>query len=138
MDTTFPQWQLANELNREIGISPSECEYLLLLVRTKEFKVIADIKQTLRITRQPLVWFVRKFQKHKVRVEYVTVFTQKEIEKLGPIATTVSQGIVKKLLGRHYANQPICVCHNQFFKEIQPGQTYQAISPQTLTQLLLE
>lgn len=138
MDGNYPQWQEAKRLNRETGVDPKECRYLLLLFKTKGFQVFTDIGQTLRITRQPKVWFVRKFRKHKVCVEYVTFFNQKEIKSLGPVGTIASQGIVKRLLPRNYSNQTVFVCPSRLFKEIQPGPTYQAISTETFTRLLLE
>ena len=99
---SFPQWDLARRLNLQTNVSPDECRYVVLLTETYSFRVEKDLKKTLKINKKPLVWFVKTFREHRVRVEYTTCFTQSELNVLGPIASQQSHGIVRRLFQKQY------------------------------------
>lgn len=112
MDQTFVQWKEARQLNEIIGIDA--CQWVVLLPYTQHFNVEKDLKKTLGITKQPLVWFVQQFKKYKVRVEYATVFTDKELETFGPVGISTSQGMVAVLLQKFYPPETIVVCPKRY------------------------
>ncbi|GFY55247.1 uncharacterized protein TNIN_321921 [Trichonephila inaurata madagascariensis] len=96
MPYDFPQWESARRLNEQIKVAPHTCQYVLLLHKTNCFNIEKDLRKLLKINHKPLVWFINTFQKHRVRVEYVVLFTQKELSVFGPIATQQTHGILSK------------------------------------------
>lgn len=102
LDCSMRQWESADRLNDRTKVTPDVCQYVVLLNQTYNFNVEKDLKQTLKINKKPLVWFVHAFQRCRVSVEYTTLFTQKELQTFGPIATEQSNGIVVRLFQKKY------------------------------------
>lgn len=96
------QWELARRLNQRTGVTPAACQYVVLINQTYSFQIENDLKKTLRINKKPLNWFIRKFQQYRVRVEFTTLFTKKELDRFGPIAIQQSHGIVTRLFNQRY------------------------------------
>lgn len=126
MDLPFPQWKAAHRFNTLIA--PPAHHYVLLLTRTRAFDLNRDLKQSLSVTKKPLIWFVRKFRKYGVQVEYGTVFTQRDLRHFGPVATTVSHGIVRTYLGARYSRSVVFVCPPGLAKQL----PFEIITPDTL------
>ncbi|GFT05740.1 uncharacterized protein TNCV_2711061 [Trichonephila clavipes] len=96
MPYAFPQWESARRLNEQIKVTPHTCQYVLLLPQTNCFDIEKDLRKLLKINHKPLVWFINTFQKHQVQVEYGVLFTQRELNVFGPIATQQTHGILSK------------------------------------------
>ncbi|GFQ83349.1 uncharacterized protein TNCT_423371 [Trichonephila clavata] len=110
MPYAFPQWESARRLNEQIKVTPHTCQYVLLLNQTNCFDIEKDLRKILKINHKPLVWFINTFQKHRVRVEYAVLFTQRELSVFGPIAHQQTHGILSKRFETIYGEcQPIFV-----------------------------
>ncbi|GFR04729.1 uncharacterized protein TNCT_37841 [Trichonephila clavata] len=110
MPYAFPQWESARRLNEQIKVTPYTCQYVLLLNQTNCFDIEKDLRKCLKINHKPLVWFINTFQKHRVRVEYAVLFTQRELSVFGPIAHQQTHGILSKRFENIYGKcKPIFV-----------------------------
>lgn len=101
----FPQWNQAIQFNQIV--KPNPIQSVLLLHRTRNFNVIQDLSTTLRITKRPQDWFIRRFKDLGVVVEYATVFTIAEIQKLGPISSNVSDKICEIRISNLYPDRSL-------------------------------
>lgn len=129
-DPIFPQWKSAKKLN-DIVKAPVH-HYVVLLPNTDTFKVDRDLRNFLNITKKPLKWFSEKFQKHGVQVEYGTLFPQRDLRLLGPLANSVSNGIVRHYLQSRYSNSVVFVCAASFTKNL----SFQTITPEKFVLLI--
>lgn len=127
----FAQWKSIENLNQLV--SNSVCRYVLLITRTDNFDIYKDLRNTLHITKKALHWFVQKFIEFGVRVEYGTVFRQKDIKHFGPVSKTVSDGIVKQYLQSKYSPTVVFVCNPGYAKQL----PFESIHPETLQRKLL-
>lgn len=123
-DPLFPQWKSAKKFN-SIVKAPVH-HYVVLLTKTDTFEVGRDLRLFLNITKKPLNWFSEKFQKHGVQVEYGTLFPQRDIRLLGPLAISVSNGIVRHYLQSTYSHSVVFVCAASFTKNL----SSQTINPE--------
>lgn len=131
MTAEFPQWNSVERLNQIIDTPV--CNYVLLLTGTESFNIEEDLKKTLHITKRPVNWFVEKFKFYGVRVEYATIFCEKDIRHFGPISQTTSEGICKQYLRSKYPPSVIVVCPPGFAKQL----PFESINPETLVQKLI-
>lgn len=116
------QWASAQWFNDLTKINPETCQYVFLLEKTFGFQIEKDLKRALKINRKPIIWFIQTFQQHRVRVEYVTLFTQKELSVFGPLASQLSYGIAQKLFQKRYGNtKPIFVAQPWCVKKLWTG-----------------
>lgn len=125
-DPPFPQWKSATLFNKVIATSVHH--YVLLIPKTDTFQIYPDLQRTLNITKRPLLWFAHLFRKHGVQVEYGTIFLQRDLRLLGPLATTVSNAIVRCYLQSRYSRSVVLVCPASLAKQV----PFQAIDPETL------
>ncbi|GFS53160.1 uncharacterized protein TNCV_4516911 [Trichonephila clavipes] len=110
MSYAFPQWESARRLNKQIKVTPDKCQYVVLLHQTNCFNIEKDLRKLLKINHKPLVWFINTFQKHRVRVEYGVLFTQRELSVFGPIAIQLTHDILSKRFETIYGEfKPIFV-----------------------------
>ncbi|GFQ99828.1 uncharacterized protein TNCT_226581 [Trichonephila clavata] len=122
MSDSFPQWESVQRLNEQIKVTPPTCQYVLLLHQTNCFNIEKDLRKLLKINHKPLVWFINTFQKHRVRVEYAVLFTQRELSVFGPIATQQTHGILSKRFQKIYgAFQPTFVGLSWCIKKLWGG-----------------
>lgn len=139
MGLLFQQWYFADRFNQEIGINVSNCRYVLILPKTLKFDLEKDLQKTLKITKKPLQWFVLRFRQYDLRIEYGTIFTQKDIRAFGPVSEQVSAGIVGRLLCSKYPLSVTFVCCKQFAKELSLlSEGYQVESSDMLVDRLLK
>lgn len=132
MEIPFQQWLPAKKFNQHVASSAHH--YVILLTNTKSFNIDHDLKHFLHITKKPLVWFSKKFKQHGIKVEYATVFSQKDIQSFGPLSTNVSNGIVRYYLQSKYCDSVVFVCPASFAKNI----PFKTISPETLVHRIIE
>lgn len=99
---SLPQWDSVRLFNKETGLSPNDCKFVVLIHKTNSFQVEIDLKKTLKITKRPLKDFIEAFKQHRVRVEYATLFLPADLKTLGPIADQQTCGIVSTLLNKLY------------------------------------
>lgn len=124
MDTPFLQWQSATRFNKLV--SNSIHHYVVLISKTHSFQIDQDLKHCLGITKKPTVWFVEKFKKYCVQVEYGTLFNQDNIKIFGPLAVSTSNAIVRCYLQSKYSSSVVLVCPARLAKQM----PFQTISPE--------
>lgn len=129
---SLPQWSSAERFNRLVA-APAH-HYVILLPFTDSFDVEKDLKHFLDITKKPLIWFAEKFRKHGIRVEYGTVFCQRDARQIGPLATNASYGIVRCRMQSAYSNSVVFVCAPHVAKQL----PFETINPETLVRRILE
>ncbi|GBN05072.1 hypothetical protein AVEN_117941-1 [Araneus ventricosus] len=131
--TSFPQWASVRRFNDLTGVSPETCRYVLLLETASAFDVEKVLKRALKINKIPIIWFIQTFQKHGVRVEYATLFTNQELKVFGLIASQQAYGIVQKLLQKtHGTSKPTYVVQSWCVKKLWSGRNRsETMSPET-------
>ncbi|GFQ80496.1 hypothetical protein TNCT_266421 [Trichonephila clavata] len=110
MPYAFPQWESVRRLNEQIKVTPLTCQYVLLLNQTNCFDIEKDLRKFL------------KHQKHRVRMEYAVLFTQRELSAFGPIAHQQTHGILSKRFENIYGEcKPIFVSFPWCLKKLWGG-----------------
>lgn len=135
---SFLQWESARVFNKETGISPNDCQFVILIQKTNLFQVERDLKKTLKVTRKPLKDFITKFRQHRVRVEYVTLFLPQDLKSLGPIADQQTSGIVSRLFDKIYSvSKPTLVATPGCIKNVWfDRKPFPTMSPETFRDYL--
>lgn len=135
----FLQWESVRQFNKETGVSPDDCKFVVLLKNTNSFQVDIDLKKTLKITRKPLKWFIDIFRQYRVRVEYVTLFLPQDLKSLGPIADQQTIGIVSRLFEILYStSKPTLVATPGCIKNVWFGRNpFSTTSPETFREYIL-
>lgn len=128
----FKQWTDVTKLNQATAASVHH--YVILLTKTNSFKIEKDLKDFLKLTKKSTAWLVQKFRKYGIQVEYGTIFNQKDVRFLGPLATSTSNGIVRWIMQQRYTRSVLFVCPDSFAKQL----PFDTISPDTLVHRISE
>lgn len=89
----FNKWKNVKLLNKLILENDSDIQYILLIPRTINFELLIDLNRTFK-RKFEIAEYMDLFQKSKCYILYLTLFTLKEKNELGPIADDVSLKIV--------------------------------------------
>lgn len=95
----FYNWKKVNQLNRLIIKKDSEMKYILIIPKTINFDLLNDLNRTFK-RKFDIEDYMNLFQESKCSIIYLTLFTLKEENELGPIAADASF----KIVGRHLHN----------------------------------
>lgn len=90
-------WKNVKQLNDLIIQNDSDIKYVLIIPKTINFQLLKDLNQTFKHVFE-IAEYMDMFQKSKCYVLYLTLFTLKEKNELGPIADDVSFKIIVRHL----------------------------------------
>lgn len=93
----FYKWKNVKLLNNLILENDSDIQYILIIPKTINFELLNDLNRTFK-RKFEIPEYMDLFQKSKCYILYLTLFTLKEKNELGPIADDVSLKIVVRHL----------------------------------------
>lgn len=123
----FYNWKKVNQLNRLIIKNDSELKYILVIPKTINFDLLNDLNRTFK-RKFEIEDYMNLFQESKCSIIYLTLFTLKEENELGPIAVETSFKIVSSYLHK-ILKKP--ATHVQIVGPICLKQTFPVISYDT-------
>lgn len=94
---SFYKWKNVRQFNKQIIKRKSDIKYILIIQSTKNFQLLNDLNQTFK-TKYDIMYYIKQFKKLKCFTLYLTLFTLKEKQKLGPIADDLSFKIISNKL----------------------------------------
>lgn len=97
MLSNFYNWSNITRLNRLITQNVFDIKYILTIPKTVDFHLLNDLNQTFKRVFE-IEEYMDILQKSKCQIIYLTLFTIKEKNKLGPIADEVSFKLIVKHL----------------------------------------
>lgn len=89
----FYKWKNVRQFNKQILKHQSQMKYVLFLQHTVKFQLLDDLNRTFK-RKYDILYYIKQFKKLKCFTVYLTLFTLKEKQKLGPIADDLSLKIV--------------------------------------------
>lgn len=90
---SFHKWKNIRQFNNQILKRDSDSKYILILQNTVKFQLLDDLNRTFK-RKYDIMYYIKQFKKLKCFTLYLTLFTLKEKQKLGPIADDLSSKIV--------------------------------------------
>lgn len=90
---SFYKWKNVRQFNKQILKRESDLKYILIIQHTVKFQLLDDLNRTFK-RKYDIMWYLKHFKKLKCFTLYLTLFTLKEKQKLGPIADDLSLKIV--------------------------------------------
>lgn len=89
----YRYWRNVNQLNNMIIKNKSNIKYILIIPSTINFQLLNDLNTTFK-RKIDMVEYFQQFKKLGCYILYLTLFTLKQKNTLGPIANDISTKIV--------------------------------------------
>lgn len=90
---SFAKWKNVRQFNKQVLKQESDLKYLLIIQNTINFQLLHDLNRIFK-RKHDIMYYMKHFKKLKCLTLYLTLFTLKEKQKLGPIADDLSLKIV--------------------------------------------
>lgn len=90
---SFYKWKNVRQFNKQILKRESDLKYILIIQNTIKFQLLDDLNRIFK-RKYDIMYYIKHFKKLKCFTLYLTLFTLKEKQKLGPIADDISFKIV--------------------------------------------